>query len=107
VELWIKKEYLSQERFEDAFMDCFSSSLSFRVTEDAWAEMGGCSSTVVGVGRSYSLSFYKLPNSALEAFPGKLLERISCCVKPEMIDYLSVAQTTHYEPKFWESPTGA
>lgn len=102
VELWIKREFLSPDRDgEDPIEECLTSSTSFRVNERVWAEAGGWSSTPVGPGRSYSLSFITLPHEELEAFAQAFVERIGCCIKPPMIDYLSVGNVTHYEPDFW------
>lgn len=101
VALYIKKEFLSQDRYEDPIMDCFCSSLSFKVNDEVWAEMGGAFSTGSGVGVKFELSFHELPVEVLPEFARKFLARIACCVKPEMIDSMEVGNITHYEPVFW------
>lgn len=101
VEIWIKREFLDADPHEDRIMDCFCSSLSFKVNENCWAEMGSCGSTGTGTGLRYNLGFNTMPAEHLSEFATKFLDRISCCVTPNMIDYFSVGNMTHYEPKFW------
>ena len=95
VELMFESK-LSEEQ-ADKFFDCATSSLSFRLSEDCWAEAGGFSSS----NRTYSISFFAVPEEHLQELARQVLKRMSCCIELEDIAYFSVAQTTHYEPSFW------
>lgn len=99
VELWVGKDYLTED-FIDKLDSCFCSSLSFRVG-DEWAEMEFASSTSIGAGREWRLSFPCLSESTLDAFVKTFLARTACCLPAEAIENLTVGNVRHYDEAYW------
>lgn len=94
---------LSEERHEK-IMDCFSSSCSFALTDELWVECNGMSTQGNGIGFEGTVCFYPVvPPELHRELVLKVLERTACCMPKEIIEYLSVANHTHFLPKFWGS----
>lgn len=87
----------------DALMYCAGSSLSFALNSETWVECGLVSSRGTRLGQEFTFDFDLIPDAFEEEFALKILQRVSCCLREDAIEYYTVARQHSYNKSFWRN----